>query len=215
MLSSFRAPQRKAGEYEPVRFPTVVWIAYVSSVCGCIYAVVLKGLFGISIAAGSSIISDVAIAIASRQDQYRGFNQGALLAVTFSAGLGSFVTALILSSRSGGKVVMLKLLFPSVSSWTWRHQAHVTMCLCCLAAAHIIIANKIDQSNPQNYKNAQYLSRLVQDDALYLLSALLLSFTMCALSTLVTLNESLALRGGNFTSQVFDFFAGLGFALRR
>jgi hypothetical protein len=48
----------------------------------------------------------------------------------------------------------------------------------------------------------------------YLFAVLLLSFTMSALSTLLTLNEALMLRGGNFTSQIFDFFACFGFAAR-
>jgi hypothetical protein len=207
-------PAPKAGEYESVSPVTLLWIAYISSVCGCIFSVVLKGLFGISIASGSSIITDIAIIIATpERDQIRGFNEGALIAVTIFAGLGSFFSGLVLSSKgtSGGKASFIKMLYPSVDSWTLRHQFHVTVCMACLAAAHAIVASEVD---PAQYKSLRYKSKLVQNSGAYLFAVLLLAFTMSALSTLLTLNQQLMLRGGNFTSQVFDCFAGLGFAAR-
>ena len=207
-------PAPKAGEYERVSPPTLLWIAYISSVCGCIFSVVLKGLFGISIASGSSIITDIAIIIATPEvDQIRGFNEGALVAVTIFAGLGSFFSGLVLSSKgtSGGKATFIKMLYPCVDSWTLRHQLHVTVCMVCLAAAHAIVASEVD---PSQYKSGRYRNKLIQNSGAYLFAVLLLSFTMSALSTLLTLNTQLMLRGGNFTSQVFDCFAGIGFAAR-
>ena len=214
MHSPVSRSAKKAGEYEHVRAPTLLWIAYVSSVCGCIFSVVLKGLFGISIASGSSIITEIAILTATpAKDQIRGFNEGALIAVTISAGIGSFFSGLVLSSKgaSGGKAAFVKMLFPSVDSWTLRHQLHVTVCICCLAISHAIVASEVDVSQ---YKSSKYKSNLVSSSTAYLLAVLLLSFTMSALSTLLTLNQQLMLRGGNFTSQVFDCFAGIGFSVR-
>ena len=209
---------------------------------------VLKGLFGISIAAGSSIIADTAILVATpERDRIRGFDEGALIAVTVSAGLGAFFSCALLTSASSasGSVSVMKILFPSVDSWTWRHQLHVTVCLLCLAASHFIVQHEIDRNvfTSSLTRRGSYLRRLVENSPSYLFAVLLLSFAMAALSTLLTLNQSLMLRGGNFTSQaraptlstfflitallylisklylisntqVFDFFAALGFAAR-
>jgi hypothetical protein len=209
-MSSRSAPvdhPRKAGEYEAVHAATLLWVVYVSSVCGCILAVVLKGLFGISIAAGSSIISDTAILVATpEKDRIRGFDEGALIAVTVFAGLGAFFSCVLLTparSASGASVSVMKMLFPSVDSWTWRHQLHVTVCLVCLAVSHTIAQHEIDRNvfTSTLTRRGSYLRRLVETRPAYLFSVLLLSFAMAAMSTLLTLNKSLMLRGGNFTSQ--------------
>jgi hypothetical protein len=209
-------PIHPAGEYESVRPATIFWIIYISAICGCIFAVVLKGLFGISIATGSSIISDTAILLASNNDQIVGFNEGALIAVTIFAGLGAFFTGIVLSSASGprGKVAFITILFPSVDSWTWRHQLHVSVCIILLAVSHSIVLAEVDPrifNSPQ--RNAFLRSRVANSPS-YLMSVFILSFVMSAVSSLLTLNSQLNMRGGNFTSQVFDFFAGIGFALR-
>jgi hypothetical protein len=205
-----------SGEYESVRAATVLWIIYVSAVCGCIFAVVLKGLFGISIATGSSVISDTAILLASNNDQIVGFNEAALIAVTIFAGLGAFFTGVILSSASGhhGKTAFITILFPSVDSWTWRHQLHVTVCMIVLFVSHAIVESEIDPRIFNSPQRNSYLRDRVMSSPAYLCSVFLLSFVMSAVSSLLTLNSQLNMRGGNFTSQVFDFFAGIGFALR-
>jgi hypothetical protein len=203
-----------AGEYERVRVPTIIWICYVSSVCGCIFAVALKGLFGLSIATGSSIISDTAILIATKEDRSVGFGEFALFAIVIFSGLGSFFTGALLFSRAGGQAAFMSILFPSVDSWTLRHQLHVSVCICCLVIAHAIVEKEIDPSLFNSDRRNSYLRTLVTGSSPYLFSVLLLSFTMSAVSALLTLNSALNMRGGNFTSQVFDFFAGLGFAAR-
>ncbi len=163
---------KKSGEYERVRAPTALWTAYISAVCGCIFAVVLKGLFGISIAAGSSVISDTAILIATpAKDQIRGFNEGALFAVCICAGLGSFFSCALLTARSGGRVAVIKMLFPTVDSWTLRHQLHVTVCICCLFASHAIADHELDRLKfasdvPVRVRSA-YLRTLVGDSPSY------------------------------------------------
>jgi hypothetical protein len=200
-----KQPATGDGEHKPVNVCTVLWLLYVSSVCGCIFAVALKGIFGISIAAGSSLITDSAILISTPEDDLvRGFSETALLAVTVFSGLGAFFSGVVLSTSSPRGVSFIKLLFPSAGSWTLRHQLHVTVCIACLAVSHAIVTSEAVAD----------CYRLVQTNPAVLFSVLLLSFSMCAMSSLLTLNEALMLRGGNFTSQVFDLFAGFGFAAK-
>ena len=214
MQVDFSHALKTAGEYEKVRAPTILWISYISSVCGCILAVALKGLFGISIASGSSVISDIAILMASKEDRFVGFNEIALLAITLFSGLGSFFTGALLFSTAGGKSAFISILFPSSKSWTWQHQLHVSVCMCCLAISHALVEKEIDPKLFDSDLRKSYLADLVTNSTAYVFSVFFLSFSMSAVSALLTLNSALNMRGGNFTSQVFDSFAGLGFAAR-
>jgi hypothetical protein len=214
MRANASHPLNTAGEYEKVRAPTILWISYISSVCGCIFAVALKGLFGISIATGSSVISDTAILIASKEDHFVGFNEIALLTITLFSGLGSFFTGAVLFSTAGGKSAFISILFPSAQSWTWQHQLHISVCMSSLAISHALVEKEIDPNLFDSDRRKSYLENLVKHSTAYVLSVFLLSFSMSAVSALLTLNSALNMRGGNFTSQVFDLFAGLGFAAR-
>jgi hypothetical protein len=177
----------------------------------------LKRLFGISIAAASSIISDTGILLATAEkEQVRGLNEATLIVVTILAGLGSFFSCAILTKQGNGSVALLKMRFPSLERCTLRHQLHATACISCLVASHLIADNEIHGSMFVSHRRRRntHLTTVVANQPAYLFSLLLFSFTMAAVSTLLTLHTHLMLRGGNFTSQVFDFFAGLGFAAR-
>jgi hypothetical protein len=203
-------PDRPA-EYVPVRIPTILWISYLSAVCGCISAVALIGIYRLSVSSISAISSRMSILTVTPVSDYAGtafFREGELLALIFCFGLGSFISGLVLAARSDdGSMSFMKLDFPSYASWHWRHQLLVTICIACLSLAHAIVQSEAD-------KIPSYVSGALPKSGAFVFSVLLLSFTSSILSTMLTLHHHLLLRAANHTSTLYDIFWGLGFALR-
>lgn len=205
-----RRPDRSA-ERVHLRIPTILWISYLSAVCGCIATVSLSGIHRLSVNSISAITSRMSILTVTPVSSYSGtafFKEGELLALIFCFGLGSFVSGLVLAVRSDdGSVSFMKLEFPSYASWHWQHQLLITICIVCLSLAHAIVQSESD-------KISSYVSGALPKSGAFVFSVLLLSFTTSILSTILTLHHHLLLRAANHTSTLYDIFWGLGFALR-
>jgi hypothetical protein len=199
------------GEYVPVRIPTILWISYLSSVCGCISTVALIGIYQLSVNSISAISSRMSILTVTPVSSYAGtafFREGELLALIFCVGLGSFISGLVLAARShDGSMSFMKLEFPSYASWHWRHQLLITICIACMSLAHAMVQSESD-------KIPSYVSGASPKSGAFVFSVLLLSFTSSILTTMLILHHHLKLHAANHTSTLYDIFWGLGFALR-
>jgi len=172
--------------YEPVPAPRIVWIFYMSAVCGCIASVALKGIFKVSVNTVTGITSRISILTVTPAADVLGandFNAGQLLAVIVCLGLGTFFAGVMLTSRAiDGSMSLIKIDYPTVASWRWRHQLLVTVSVCCLA-----VSNAIVQSEAASIP--AYVSGLLTKSPAFVLSVLLLAFACSMLSTLLTLHE--------------------------
>ena len=123
--------------------PTIVWISYMSAVCGCIASVALKGVFKVSVNSASSTTSRVGILTVTPAADYLGaahFDAGQLLAVVLCFGLGGFFAGIMLTCRAvDGAVTLIKMDYPTVTSWRWRHQLLITVGICSLAVSSAIV----------------------------------------------------------------------------
>jgi hypothetical protein len=117
--------------YEPVPAPRIVWISYMSAVCGCIASVALKGIFKVSlnsVTAATSRISILTVTPAADVLGANDFNAGQLLAVVVCISLGTFFASVVLTSRAiDGSMALIKIDYPTVASWRWRHQLLITV----------------------------------------------------------------------------------------
>jgi hypothetical protein len=114
-----------------------------SAVCGCIASVALKGIFKVSVNSASSTTSRVGILTVTPAANYLGaadFGAGQLLAVVLCYGLGGFFAGIVLTCRAAdGAVALIKMDYPTVASWRWRHQLLITVGICSLAASSAIV----------------------------------------------------------------------------
>ena len=169
-----------------MRPPTLAWIAYISAVCGCIASVALKGICKISVNSLSAITSRMGILTVTPASDYLGasdFNPGQLFGIVIFFGLGAFVSGLVLTAQTvDGTKALMKLDYPTITSWTWSHQLLITICIISLAVSDSIVIN--EASNVP-----AYLSGQLPKSASFVFAVLLLSFTSSIMSTFLTLHQ--------------------------
>jgi hypothetical protein len=157
-----------------------------SAVCGCIASVALKGIFKLSVNSASAITSIIGILTVTPSSKFlrsSDLNAGQLLAVVLCFGLGSFFAGIVLTSRAiDGSMALIKMDYPTVASWRWRHQLLVTVSICSLAVSNAIVQSEADSA-------PSYASGQLPRSPAFVLSALLMSFTCSMLSTFLVLHQ--------------------------
>jgi uncharacterized membrane protein (Fun14 family) len=138
-------------------------------------------------------------------DSNASIGSGGTFGVIAGYALGAFTSGIVLTApASDGTMSLIKISFPSVIQWNWRHQLLVTLCLCCLTLSHSLVQ---DVTSSTAIMPSPLCTSCVT-------SLMLLSYTAAILSTFVTLNSALSVRGSNHTNTIIDIFQKLGFALR-
>lgn len=191
-------------EYRAISVPTILWIVYITAVSGCIGGISLKGIFMQSNSGMSAHVSHLAYSLIS-PDSNSSIGSGGTFGIIASYAFGAFTSGVVLTApASDGTLSLIKMSFPSVLQWTWRHQLLVTLCLCCLTLSHALVQDVTSST-------AKMPSPLCDS---CVASLMLLSYTTAILSTFVSLNTALSVRGSNHTNTIIDIFQKLGFALR-
>ena len=169
-----------------MRAPTIAWIFYMSAVCGCIASVALKGVFKLSVNSVSKITTIIGILTVTPAANYLSpsdLNAGQLLAVVLSFGLGSFFVGIVLTSRAiDGSMALIKMDYPTVASWRWRHQLLITVSICSVAVSNAIVQSEADLA-------PSYATGQLPRSPAFVFAALLLAFTCSMLSTFLVLHQ--------------------------
>ena len=201
------AAARVAGEYEPVRFLTLVWISYISLVCGCINAVSIS-IYTTFLTHLTGVTTRMSIGVVDPGQAARiGFSSADILGIVISYGVAAFLTGLLLTNGTAdGKWSYIKLDYPNVAGWKWQHQLLTSLCIVALAVAGAIVhgeAGNIPKYQARGAKSPAFLTAIM-----------LSTFAASILNGFLTLSQIMLLRASHLTGTMTDMFYGLGFAVR-
>jgi uncharacterized membrane protein YoaK (UPF0700 family) len=207
--SANAAAPRVAGDYEKVPALTLIWVSYMSLICGCInavsaltYTTYLTHITGVTTRFSIGVVD-------SSQSARVGFSAANFFGINISYCVGALMTGLFMTTGSSdGKWSYVKLNYPNVSGWKWQHQFLLSVSMCALACAYALTQS--DLPNFPRYKTAVADGK----SPAFVAAIMLTTFAAALLNGFVTLGQVLVLRSAHHTGTLHDMFYFLGYSLR-